>query len=181
MTKIIAIGGEPGAGKSTLMHEILEKYSWKFDYDSFKLVPYLTNEKRVYALGKYYEEGQVFSGTDRMSMAVQPEAIKFLASIPKDSIVLFEGDRLFNASFLEHCVENYDCEILYLDTDKSIRDDRCKDRGSEQNETWLQGRETKLSNIMTNMLLMFNLTKFKNNNKEDQKNIIEYKIGRAHV
>lgn len=172
--KVIAIGGEPGAGKSTLMKEILDQYSWKIEYDKVKLVPYLTNTDGVYVLGKYFEEGQTFSGTDRMSMAVQPEAIKFLATLDKDSVVLYEGDRLFTASFLEHCVENYDLEIIYLETDKTIREERYKERGSNQNETWLQGRVTKIANILSNMTLMFNVTKFKNNNKEDQKIVVDH-------
>lgn len=170
--KVIAIGGEPGAGKSTLMKDILSKLDWKEEYTSFKLVPYLQHGK-YYILGKY-EEGETFSGTDRMSMAVQPEAIKFLATLDKDSVVLYEGDRLFTASFLEHCVENYDLEIIYLQTDQTIREERYKERGSNQNETWLQGRMTKIANILSNMTLMFNVTKFKNNNKEDQKVIVDH-------
>lgn len=169
--KVIAIGGEPGAGKSTLMKEILTKFVWSKIYDSVKLVPYLQYGK-YYILGKY-DEGETFSGTDRMSMAVQPEAIKFLASLDKDAVVLFEGDRLFTSTFLEHCVENYDTEIIYLETDKEVRQERYKERGSNQNETWLQGRETKIANIMTNMTLMFNTIRYKNNNKDDQKFIIE--------
>ncbi len=172
--KVIAIGGEPGAGKSTLMNKILDQYSWKMEYNKVKLVPYLTNTDGVYVLGKYFEEGQTFSGTDRMSMAVQPEAIKFLATLEKNAVVLFEGDRLFTASFLEHCVENYDTDILYLETDKTIREERYKERGSNQNETWLQGRETKIANILSNMSLMFNVTKFKNNTLQDQKTVVEY-------
>lgn len=170
--KVIAIGGEPGAGKSTLMKEILNKFVWSKVYDSVKLVPYL-QYGNYYILGKY-DEGETFSGTDRMSMAVQPEAIKFLASLKDDSIVLFEGDRLFASSFLEHCVENYDTEIIYLNTDRDVRQERYKERGSNQNETWLQGRETKITNILSNMTLMFNTVKFKNNNKEDQKVIVEH-------
>ena len=170
--KVIAIGGEPGAGKSTLMKEIMKRYLFKEQFSQFKLVPYHQADG-VYVLGKY-EEGETFSGTDRMSMAVQPEAIKFLASLDKDSVVLFEGDRLFTSSFLEHCVDNYDTEILYLETDKTVRQERYKERGSNQNETWLQGRETKIANILSNMTLMFNTTKLKNNNKEDQQKIIEY-------
>jgi broad-specificity NMP kinase len=170
--KVIAIGGEPGSGKTTLMKEVLAAKEWKKCYDAFKLVPYLQYEN-CYILGKY-DEGEVFSGTDRMSMAVQPEAIKFLASLPASSILIYEGDRLFTASFLEHCVDNYDCEIVYLETDRSIREDRYKERGSAQNETWLQGRETKISNILGNMSLMFNTVKFKNNNKDDQKKIVDY-------
>ena len=180
--KAIAIGGEPGAGKSTLMKEILkhlEKYVYIKCYDSFKLVPYIQCGS-VYILGKY-DEGETFSGTDRMSMAVQPEAIKFLASLDKDAVVLFEGDRLFTSSFLEHCVENYETEIVYLETDKSVRQERYKERGSNQNETWLQGRETKIANIMTNMSLMFNTIKMKNNNKEEQKAILEHIVKFAEV
>lgn len=169
--KVIAIGGEPGAGKSTLMKEIIKHYGVEPKYDSFKLVPYLQKDN-VYVLGKY-EEDEVFSGTDRMSMAVQPEAIKFLSSLSSDSVVLFEGDRLFTASFLEHCLDKYDLNIIYLSTTKQIREERYKERGSNQNETWLQGRETKIANIMSNMTLMFNTFKYVNNNLDEQSNILD--------
>lgn len=169
--KVIAIGGEPGSGKSTLMKEIIKHYSVEPKYDAFKLVPYLQKDN-IYILGKY-EEGEVFSGTDRMSMAVQPEAIKFLESLPKDAIVLFEGDRLFTASFLEHCLDKYNLSIIYLSTTKQIREERYKERGSNQNETWLQGRETKISNIMSNMTLMFNTFKLSNNTLDEQTHILD--------
>jgi cytidylate kinase len=175
--RIIAIGGEPGSGKTTLMKEIIEHYGVEPKYEAFKLVPYLQKDN-IYILGKY-EEGEVFSGTDRMSMAVQPEAIKFLATLPNNSIVLYEGDRLFTASFLEHCLSNYELEIIYLATEKETRKQRYKERGSEQNETWLQGRETKISNIMSNMVLMFNTIKFQNNNKEEQQEIVKYIIDKV--
>jgi hypothetical protein len=177
--RVIAIGGEPGAGKSTLMKEILNKYGFIPKFDQVKLVPY-HQAGLAYILGKY-EEGETFSGTDRMSMAVQPEAIKFLASLDKDAVVLFEGDRLFTSSFLEHCVENYETEIVYLETDKAVRQERYKERGSNQNETWLQGRETKIANILSNMTLMFNTVKMKNNNKEEQKAILEHIVNFAEV
>lgn len=170
--KVIAIGGEPGSGKTSLIKELLAHKPWKKLYDEFKLVPYLQYEN-CYLLGKY-DDGETFSGTDRMSMAVQPEAVKFLSSLPPSAIVLYEGDRLFNVSFIEHCMNNYDCEIIYLETDRNIREERYKERGSDQNKTWLQGRETKISNILGNMSIMFNTTKFKNNNKEDQKKIVDY-------
>lgn len=169
--RVIAIGGEPGSGKSTLMKKIIEVFEVEPKYEEFKLVPYLQKDN-IYILGKY-EEGEVFSGTDRMSMAVQPEAIKFLATLPANAIVLYEGDRLFTASFLEHCLENYELDIIYLSTDKSVRQERYKERGSEQNETWLQGRETKIANILTNMVLMFNVSSYPNNNMDDQKHVLD--------
>jgi len=169
--KIIAIGGEPGAGKTSLMKKIIEKYKMLPAYEAFKLVPYL-NKNNYYVLGKY-EQNEVFAGTDRMSMAVQPEAKKFLSSLPENSIVLFEGDRLFNSSFLEMCVELYDTKIIYLKTSKNVRQERYEERKSNQNETWLQGRETKISNILSNIQLMFNIESYENNNLEQQSKLVD--------
>jgi hypothetical protein len=153
------------------MKRVIEQLKVEPKYDAFKLVPYLQKDN-IYILGKY-EEGQVFSGTDRMSMAVQPEAIKFLATISSNSIVLYEGDRLFTASFLEHCNENYDTQIVYLKTTKDVRTERYKERGSNQNETWLRGRESKIANILTNMTLMFITETFENNNLDQQTAVYE--------
>lgn len=164
--KVIAIGGEPGSGKTTLMKRIIQHFDLEPRYEDFKLVPFL-RKNNIYVLGKY-EEGHVFAGTDRMSMAVQPEAIKFLETLPSDSIVLYEGDRLFTASFLEDCLDKYDLDIIYLSTDKEVRTLRYAERGSEQDETWLRGRETKISNILTNMNLLFNVSKYNNNTLEEQ-------------
>ena len=164
--KVIAIGGEPGSGKTTLMKRIIQHYNMEPKYEDVKLVPYLQKDN-IYILGTY-EDGHVFAGTDRMSMAVQPEAIKFLATLPTESIVLYEGDRLFTASFLEDCLDKYDLDIIYLSTYKDVRTQRYAERGSEQDETWLRGRETKIANILTNMNLLFNVSKYNNNNLEEQ-------------
>jgi broad-specificity NMP kinase len=166
--KIVAIGGEPGSGKTTLMKELLSNYTFIPLYDKVKLVPYLRCEN-IYVLGKYEETGYA-QGTDRMSMAVQPEAIKFLESLPKESVVLFEGDRLFNQSFLEHCNNNYDLNIIYLKTTKETRKERYKERGSNQNETWLAGRDTKVQGILTNFELMPCITKLANEVELDKQN-----------
>jgi len=169
--KVIAIGGNPGSGKSTLMKRLIEYYTPEKKYDEVKLVPYLQNNN-IYILGKY-DEGEVFSGTDRMSMAVQPEAIKFLACLPKDSIVLYEGDRLFTASFLENCAEKYDLKIFHLSTNAEVREERYKERGSNQNVTWLQGRESKINNILTNMSLLFFVESFPNNDLFEQEIVFQ--------
>lgn len=170
--QVIAIGGEPGSGKTTLMKRVIKLIDAKPKYTDFKLVPYL-QKNNVYILGKY-EDGEVFSGTDRMSMAVQPEAVKFLDLLPNNSILLYEGDRLFNASFLENCVEKFDTKIIHLKTNKSVRQERYKERGSNQNETWLSGRETKVSNILTNFSLMFNIESFPNNTLDEQETIFKF-------
>jgi len=173
--KVIAIGGEPGCGKTTLMKRVVEHYKVEPKYDSVKLVPYLQKDN-VYILGKYDSDGGVFQGTDRMSMAVQPEAVKFLTTLPEHSIVLFEGDRLFTASFLEKVLDLYQLNIVYLKTTKEVRQARYVERGSEQNETWLAGRESKVSNILSNFVLMFNVETFYNNTIEEQNEVYNYII-----
>lgn len=170
--KVVAIGGEPGSGKTTLMKRLVGHFAVQPKYSEVKLVPYLQNDN-IYILGKY-EDDQVFAGTDRMSMAVQPEAIKFLATLPADSVVLYEGDRLFTASFLEYCYNNYDLSIVYLSTKKMIRQARYEERGSTQDATWLQGRESKIANILGNLLLMWSIEKFDNNNLEEQETLFNH-------
>lgn len=171
MIKIIAIGGEPGAGKTTFMREIIKRINPVPKYDEFKLVPFLQKDN-IYILGKY-EEDSIFQGTDRMSMAVQPAAVKFLDSLSDNSVVLYEGDRLFNNSFLEHCDGKFDLSIIYLKTDKETRQARCKDRGSEQNETWLNGRETKVKNILSNLTFFLTIQSLRNNTYEEQENNVK--------
>jgi dephospho-CoA kinase len=170
MVKIIAIGGEPGAGKTTFMREIIKRTNVEPKYNEYKLVPYLQKDN-IYILGKY-EEG-TFQGTDRMSMAVQPAAVSFLDTLPENSVVLYEGDRLFNNSFLEHCDNKFDLRIIYLKTSKEVRVQRCKDRGSEQNDTWLAGRETKVNNILSNLTFFLKIQSLPNNTIEEQENNIK--------
>jgi uridine kinase len=167
--KVVAIGGNPGSGKTTLMKRILNHYQLEPKYESYKLVPYL-QKGNVYVLGKY-EDGEVFAGTDRMSMAVQPEAIKFLSTLSANSVVLYEGDRLFTASFLEDCVDKYDLSIIHLATTEDVREERYKERGSNQNETWLAGRESKINNILRNLNLMMIIESYQNNNREEQEKV----------
>ena len=172
--KVVAIFGEPGCGKSTLMRRVILELEFPENSlkEDFKLVPY-HKHKNLYILGKY-EEGEVFAGTDRMSMAVQPEAVKFLDSLPSDSVVFFEGDRLCTASFLEHCNSKFDLKMIYLQTQQDTRKVRFDKRGSNQNVTWLAGRESKISNILGNFELKFVTERFINETYEDQSKIMEY-------
>ena len=97
--RLVGVIGEPATGKTALMRAILERLG--DDYEGFKF-GLLRGRKYVgelYVLG-IYRAGELFAGTDRLSMAVQPFAIKFLKVIPATATVVFEGDRLTREGFL---------------------------------------------------------------------------------
>lgn len=173
MTKVIAIGGEPGAGKSSLVRALIKELDLDVFDDKYPLVPYHTDViGSVCTLGIYEDNGSYVAGTDRMSMAVQPSAVEFVDKV-KTNAVIFEGDRLFNSKFLEHCVDNHDTAIYYLRTKQETRNQRYADRGSNQDGVWLAGRETKVQNILTNFNLMPYIKRFDNDTLDDQKKIIQ--------
>jgi len=171
--KIIAVGGQPGTGKTTLFWSYMAGKKW-IETEPAKLISALYNEERdLYILGKY-EQGQTFAGTDRLSMAVQPEVQKWVQS--NNCNILFEGDRIFNQSFLEFALTlpDTDVEILYLKAPKDILEQRYKDRGSDQSEKFLRGRETKYANILSNFELMPYMSEFDNTNMNEQAKILEW-------
>jgi len=174
--KLIAVGGQPGTGKTTLFRKFMEGKEW-IDVAPVKLVNASYNiERDLYILGKY-EEGQVFAGTDRLSMAVQPPLQDWIAS--HNCNILFEGDRIFNQSFLEFAMglPNTELQVVYLKTTKEVLEQRYKDRGSDQSEQFLRGRETKYSNLLSNFELMPYITEFSNTNLEEQGKVLAFLEG----
>ena len=171
--KLIAVGGQPGTGKTTLFRKFMEGKKW-IECEPAKLISAMYNEEMdLYILGKY-QEGETFAGTDRLSMAVQPEVQKWIQGI--NSNVLFEGDRIFNQSFLEFAMglDQTDLQVVYLKAPKDILEQRYKDRGSDQSEQFLRGRETKYSNLLSNFELMPYITEFNNTNLEEQGKILAF-------
>ena len=174
--KLIAIGGSPGTGKTTLMRKYMEGKDFQA-VEPAKLVSAMYNTDRdLYILGKY-EEGEVFAGTDRLSMAVQPAVQEWIKS--HNCNILFEGDRIFNQSFLEFAMSLPDTElqIVYLKAPKEVLEQRYKDRGSDQSETFLRGRETKYNNLLSNFELMSYITEFANTNQEEQAKVLAFLEG----
>jgi broad-specificity NMP kinase len=171
--KIIAIGGSPGTGKTSLFREYMKGKDFQ-SLEPAKLVSAMYNNDRdLYILGKY-EEGETFAGTDRLSMAVQPPMQEWIAS--HNCNVLFEGDRIFNQKFLEFAMKlpNTELHVVFLDAPKDELTRRYKERGSDQSEKFLRGRETKYNNLLSNFDLMSYVTEFKNIDLEDQGKVLEF-------
>lgn len=171
--KIIAVGGRPGTGKTTLFRKYMEGKNFQ-PVEPAKLVSANYETSRdLYILGKY-EEGELFAGTDRLSMAVQPALQEWIAS--HNCNVLFEGDRVFNQSFLEFAMALPDTElhVVYLKAPEDTLKERYADRGSDQSEQFLRGRETKYNNLLSNFELMSYTTEFNNTNLDEQAKILAF-------
>lgn len=171
--KIIAVGGQPGTGKTTLFRKYMEGKTWIETSPAKLVVASYNTERDLYILGKY-DEGETFAGTDRLSMAVQPPLQEWIKS--HNCNILFEGDRVFNQSFLEFCMglPNTDLLVVYLKAPKEILEQRYKDRGSDQSEQFLRGRETKYSNLLSNFDLMSYIIEFANTNLEEQSKVLAF-------
>tara|TARA_Y100000401_G_scaffold66066_1_gene52727 strand:- start:8620 stop:9168 length:549 start_codon:yes stop_codon:yes gene_type:complete len=147
--KVIAIGGLPAVGKSSLLKELkkkLEKEYGKFKIYKYGLVKGECYGNKVFIFGTYDRK---FGGTDTLSMAVQPHAEKFLKTMKnKEVVILYEGDRLFNSKFLTHILkEEYNNKMYMLIATPDLLEQRHKDRGDTQSDKWKQGRKTKYQNI----------------------------------
>jgi len=141
--KVVYLIGLPGCGKSTVMKELMSRFEgWSQDRPVDLLDSHVSGNVRV--LGKY-EEGETFSGTDRLSMAVSPKAIEFIETNP-DEIIIGEGDRLNNKGFFNACGDNL--EIIHLTVSDEERQRRYEERGSDQSDKFIQTVKTKVTNIV---------------------------------
>ena len=114
---------------------------WVSDRPINLLDSHLSGNIRV--LGKY-EEGEVFSGTDRLSMAVAPMAVEYFGTKPNE-IVIGEGDRLNNKAFFNQ----FDDKILiHLTVSDKERQRRYDERGSDQSAKFIQTVKTKCTNML---------------------------------
>ncbi len=184
MVRVIAMGGEPATGKTTLMFKLISMADDWQTVKPEKLLDAMYSKKlNLYILGKYVNDGNVFQGTDRLSMAVQPDATAFFSNLSYESNadghsvnVIFEGDRLFNGKMLDRLSELFpnDFKILILTVKDSTLDQRHIDRKDDQDDKFKNSRKTKISNIMGSLTLMDYIETMVNENLDDQSKIIDH-------
>lgn len=140
LEKVIAIGGEPGTGKTKLIKDIMNDFT--LTPFSYGYVKGLYDEyKKVYFIGVY--DGSIFDGTDRLSRKAITDFTKFLDYA--DGIVVFEGDTLFNNKLL---MMNYPFIKLVLTASNEVKGMRLLLKGNNLTEGFIQRKTTKLNNII---------------------------------
>lgn len=145
--KLIALGGEPATGKTTVFRNLRDKMRLNSTF-SFGLVRSRCNKESTRIMVGVFD-GTVHEGTDKLSMAVQPDFLKLLKALKKLDrrvVVVFEGDRLFNASLFEKA-EVDELSIYILQTKNQSQN--IAKRGTAQPEQFLLAKKTKVHNIMS--------------------------------
>lgn len=172
--KIIAIGGVPASGKSSIVKEVMLQLGQGLATKVQDLDCIVFQERKFIVLG-IYRQGEVFSGTDRYSMAIQPKAVQFFQVLNDDPnyddwTVLFEGDRLFNGKFLEFITQELQVKykIVFITASEEVLAQRHSSRDN-QDGTWLKGRVTKVERLKSKYN---HSTTLQNNKAEDVPNCV---------
>jgi hypothetical protein len=136
----LVIIGEPGAGKSTLVDWLTRDLQFEEAGQPFAHRRY---DCGVLEIGKRRAE---FSGTDALSMSVQPQVEKFIEGV-RPRLLMAEGDRLANVKFLSRLYDlGYTLHLYELHGAYVAAEQRAL-RGSNQDPTWLKGRQSKVANL----------------------------------
>lgn len=140
--------GQPGSGKSTLLAGLTEGLTYRAEKKPFAHLLWAGSEP-VVELGA---RRPMFSGTDALSMSVQPLAVAYLTGCPY-RLMIAEGDRLANLGFLTAAQDaGWDVLLARLIVSAAVADHRRARRAAEletaaQNEAWLRGRVSKVRNL----------------------------------
>lgn len=149
---IVGVGGVPASGKTSLMRKAMQRLdgTWR-EFQFGECRGHHNRQHRVFVLGRYSPRVQ-FAGTDKLSMSAARNCLEFCKRIAlsddhTQSTILFEGDRLFSASFINQLLEMpaVDVELFVLAVEPEVLAERRE--GRVQNESWVAGRHTKVANI----------------------------------
>jgi len=144
--KLILVAGQPGTGKSTLMKMIFPDQGREFRYKTVRGELF----GDVARIG-IYKNGERYPGTDRLSMAVQPDFLDFVeieAQRRQLRAIVAEGDRLSNVSAIKALrTLPVELHVIVLQTSDRILEKRRIERKDTFSDVWLRARVTKVENF----------------------------------
>lgn len=149
MPDIVYLIGEPGVGKSTVLADLATGAIPETRRTPFAHTAWWVNETDyVVELGARRE---AFSGTDALSMSVQPAVVAWLAETDCENVIA-EGDRLGNLKFFGAVdALGWRLTVILLAAPAEAarrRAARAQELGRDlQGDTWLRGRATKVANL----------------------------------
>lgn len=152
--EVIAVGGPPAVGKSSLMEEVLDATSdVRFNGNKFKwgeLVGSFYTDDELLVFGRY-DGSKDFEGTDVLSMSANNHAKQFTkmaVNLERFNTAIFEGDRLFNDPYLEMCREHPEIELtaIVLQASTEELDRRHDARDDDHDDQWKTGMRSQYEN-----------------------------------
>jgi predicted nucleotide kinase in modified base biosynthesis len=153
MTRSVYLIGPPGVGKTTsLIHALRLAHLDLAGSDTLDARWPLLSGHRILRAGI---PGGVLlgrcrprhGGTDALSMAVSPQATAWAAEGRLPRLIVGEGQRLANTTFLGALAARSDLTVAVLDADDDALDARRNARGSNQDPAWMRGARTKARNL----------------------------------
>ena len=145
--KVTVICGLPCTGKTYLMRTIMRQLGSSFRSFNFGVLHgTFYADSNVYVIGIY--DSEIYSGTDRLSMAVQPVLERFLEKVGPGAKLIMEGDRITTASFLRNVREGgHELSLYILKISEKEMGRRRAERKDSKTDAWMKSRETKIQNI----------------------------------
>lgn len=182
MITYIAIGGEPGTGKTNLVQKLIPLLGEGGVPLKFDLIRGTKYPNGVFLLG-IYDVDNAFLGTDRLSMIALRDGRKFASAMSElpsnvNRVIVFEGDRLFQPNFFRHLqtLPNTHAKLFIIECSPEVLEQRRKRRaesGINQDERFLKGRRTKYKNIKAE----FEHKIIQNNTEDDSVLTVEFLYG----
>ncbi len=143
--KVLFLVGPPGVGKTTLTRSML---SLGDATTTLVASPKWTLVPSACAAGHY--TGGTFDGADTVPYNGVAASLSFWEQrlMREKEMTVLDGDRFSNlkvVEFFRERVEKVFC--AHVTADQEVIDARRKQRGSNQNATWMKGRVTKSTNF----------------------------------
>ena len=180
---IVWISGLSCSGKSTIVKNIVESQNKNFGdivikegtlVEPTKYFNCIQFEDFTVIGGRYYSDAtnpgsdKIFAGADRFKDFIIQE-------YNNHKNFLIEGSRFFRKEVLDWLVSEYELKIFHIETDRSIIEERSKDRNGwwdkQRTDRRTDNELKKFDKILNDNILKQHITVYENNTMEDSKSI----------
>ena len=124
--------------------------------------------------GRYYSD-QTNPGSDRIFAGADRFKDFIIQEYNNHKNFLIEGSRFFRKEILDWLVSKYELKIFHIETDRSIIEERSKDRNGwwdkERTDRRTDNELKKFDKILNDNILKQHITVYENNTMEDNKSI----------